>query len=163
VDFVDDNLVGNKKALKAFLPELATWLKSRNYPFEFSTEASIDLADDDELLKLMQQANFFAVFVGIESSDPKTLIHTKKKQNTRRNLVDSVHKIYRAGMFVMAGFIVGFDGEEVSMADAMADFIDESAIPVCMVGLLYESMQPCGVHYAADAVAPSSFAGRKPG
>jgi radical SAM superfamily enzyme YgiQ (UPF0313 family) len=137
VDFVDDNLVGNKKALKAFLPELAAWLKSRDYPFEFSTEASINLADDDELLKLMQQANFFAVFVGIESPDPKTLIHTKKKQNTRRNLVDSVHKIYRAGMFVMAGFIVGFDSEEVSMADAMADFIAESAIPVCMVGLLY--------------------------
>jgi radical SAM superfamily enzyme YgiQ (UPF0313 family) len=137
VDFVDDNLIGNKKALRTFLPELACWLKARDYPFEFSTEASINMADDDELLKLMAQANFFAVFVGIESPDPKTLVHTKKKQNTRRNLADSVHKIYRAGMFVTAGFIVGFDSEEVSMADAMADFIEESAIPVCMVGLLY--------------------------
>ena len=137
VDFVDDNLIGNKKALKIFLPQLAAWLKARDYPFEFSTEASINMADDDELLKLMGQANFFTVFVGIESPDPKTLVHTKKKQNTRRNLADSVHKIYRAGMFVTAGFIVGFDSEEVSMADAMADFIEESAIPVCMVGLLY--------------------------
>jgi radical SAM superfamily enzyme YgiQ (UPF0313 family) len=137
VDFVDDNLIGNKKALRTFLPELAAWLKARDYPFEFSTEASINMADDDELLKLMRAANFFAVFVGIESPDPKTLVHTKKKQNTRRNLADSVHKIYRAGMFVTAGFIVGFDSEEVSMADAMADFIEESTIPVCMVGLLY--------------------------
>ena len=85
----------------------------------------------------MREANFFAVFVGIESPDPKTLVHTKKKQNTRRSLAESVHKIYRAGMFVTAGFIVGFDSEEVSVADAMADFIEESAIPVCMVGLLY--------------------------
>jgi radical SAM superfamily enzyme YgiQ (UPF0313 family) len=137
VDFVDDNLIGNKKALRTFLPELAAWLKARDYPFEFSTEASINMADDNELLKLMRQANFFTVFVGIESPDPKTLVHTKKKQNTRRNLADSVHKIYRAGMFVTAGFIVGFDSEEVSMADAMADFIEEAAIPVCMVGLLY--------------------------
>ena len=137
VDFVDDNLIGNKKALKTFLPELAAWLKARDYPFEFSTEASINMADDHELLRLMREANFFTVFVGIESPDPKTLVHTRKKQNTRRNLADSVHKIYRAGMFVTAGFIVGFDSEEVSMADAMADFIEESAIPVCMVGLLY--------------------------
>ena len=137
VDFVDDNMIGNKKALMAFLPELAAWLKARDYPFEFSTEASINLADDDKLLKLLRRANFFMVFVGIESPDPKTLVHTRKKQNTRRNLADSIHKIYRAGMFVTAGFIVGFDSEEGSIAEAMADFIEESAIPVCMVGLLY--------------------------
>ena len=119
VDFVDDNLIGNKKALKGFLPQLAAWLKARDYPFEFSTEASINMADDDELLNLMRQANFFTVFVGIESPDPKTLVQTKKKQNTRRNLADSVHKIYRAGMFVTAGFIVGFDSEDVSISDAM--------------------------------------------
>jgi len=112
-------------------------LKERDYPFEFSTEASVNMADDAELLNLLRQANFFMVFVGIESPDPKTLVHTKKKQNTRRDLAGSIHKIYRAGMFVTAGFIVGFDSEEVSIADAMADFIDESGIPVCMVGLLY--------------------------
>jgi radical SAM superfamily enzyme YgiQ (UPF0313 family) len=137
VDFVDDNLIGNKKALKAFLPELAAWQRAHDYPFEFSTEASINMADDDELLKLMRLANFFTVFVGIESPDPATLVHTRKKQNTKRSLVDSVHKIYRAGMFVTAGFIVGFDSEEAPIADAMADFIEDSAIPVCMVGLLY--------------------------
>ena len=137
VDFLDDNLIGNKKSLKLFLPELAVWLKARDYPFEFSTEASINMADDDELLRMLGEANFFTVFVGIESPDPKNLVHTKKKQNTRRSLVGSVHKIYRAGMFVTAGFIIGFDTEEVSMADAMADFIEEAAIPVSMIGLLY--------------------------
>jgi radical SAM superfamily enzyme YgiQ (UPF0313 family) len=137
VDFVDDNLIGNKKALRTFLPELAAWLKARDYPFEFTTEASINMADDDELLKLLRDANFFAVFVGIESPDPRTLVHTKKKQNTRRSLSASVRKIYRAGMFVTAGFILGFDSEEVSVGDAMADFIEEAAIPVSMVGLLY--------------------------
>jgi radical SAM superfamily enzyme YgiQ (UPF0313 family) len=137
VDFVDDNLIGNKKAIKAFLPHLAAWLAERDYPFEFSTEASVNLADDDELLALMGKANFFGVFIGIESPDSDTLVAAQKKQNTRRSLVESIHKIYRAGMFVTAGFIVGFDTENGSMADGMIDFIDESSIPVCMVGLLY--------------------------
>jgi radical SAM superfamily enzyme YgiQ (UPF0313 family) len=137
VDFVDDNLIGNKKALKLFLPHLIAWQQARDYPFEFSTEASVNLADDAELLGLLRKANFFAVFMGIESPDPKTLVHMRKKQNTRRDLVDSIHTVYRAGIFVTAGFIVGFDSEEVSIADAMADFIDAAAIPVCMVGLLY--------------------------
>ena len=137
VDFVDDNLIGNKKALKAFLPELRAWQEAHNFPFEFSTEASINLADDDALLAMMKAANFFAVFVGIESPDPETLIAMKKKQNTRRDIAESVHKIYAAGMFVTAGFIVGFDSERASMADAMVEFIEACAIPVCMVGLLY--------------------------
>jgi radical SAM superfamily enzyme YgiQ (UPF0313 family) len=137
VDFVDDNLIGNKKALKIFLPELKNWLEANDYPFEFSTEASINLADDADLLELMKQANFFAVFVGIESPDPETLAATRKKQNTRRDISASIHKIYQYGMFVTAGFIVGFDTERVSIADAMADFIEDCAIPVCMVGLLY--------------------------
>jgi radical SAM superfamily enzyme YgiQ (UPF0313 family) len=137
VDFVDDNLIGNKKLLKTFLPELRKWLETHDYPFEFSTEASINLADDEELLQLMKEANFFGVFVGIESPDPETLAATKKKQNTRRDISASIHKIYSYGMFVTAGFIVGFDTERVSIADAMADFIEDCAVPVCMVGLLY--------------------------
>jgi radical SAM superfamily enzyme YgiQ (UPF0313 family) len=137
VDFVDDNFIGNKKAVKAFLPRLIAWQKSHGYPFEFSTEASINLADDDALLTLMREANFFTVFVGIESPDTETLIATQKKQNTRRKLADGVHKIYRAGMFVNAGFILGFDSETRSVADEMIACIEETSIPVCMVGLLY--------------------------
>jgi radical SAM superfamily enzyme YgiQ (UPF0313 family) len=137
VDFVDDNLIGNKKALKAFLPPLSAWLNAHDYPFEFSTEASINLSDDAELLELMRRANFFAVFVGIESPDPDTLVLMRKKQNTRRDLAASIHKLYSAGMFVTGGFIVGFDSEKGAVAEAMVDLIEEAAIPVCMVGLLY--------------------------
>ena len=136
VDFVDDNLIGNKKALKRFLPALITWQHERKYPFEFSTEASINLADDAQLLAMLREANFMAVFVGIESPDTATLIATQKKQNTRRSLTESVHKIYAAGMFVIAGFIVGFDTEKGSMAKGMIDCIADANIPVSMVGLL---------------------------
>lgn len=98
VDFVDDNLIGNKKAVKAFLPDLIEWQKSKNRPFEMSTEASLNLADDAALLKLMQEAGFFSVFIGIESPDPDVLNATRKKQNTRRDIARSVHRIYEAGI-----------------------------------------------------------------
>lgn len=137
VDFVDDNLIGNKKAVKAFLPHLKSWLERHDYPFEFSTEASLNLADDTELLALMRDANFFGVFVGIESPDTETLKHMRKKQNTRRSIPESIHKIYAHGMFVTAGFIVGFDSERGSVADPMVEVIEDTAIPVSMIGLLY--------------------------
>ena len=137
VDFVDDNFIGNKKAIKQFLPTLAEWQRDHRYPFEFSTEASINIADDDRLLQMMRDANFIMVFVGIESPDTETLISTQKKQNTRRNLAASVHKIYDAGIFVNAGFILGFDSEKGGVAEDMVGCIEDTSIPVCMVGLLY--------------------------
>ena len=136
VDFVDDNLIGNKKAVKAFLPHLVAWQRAHGFPFKFSTEASLNLSDDPDLLRLMRQANFFALFVGIESPDEETLAHTQKKQNTRRSIAESVHRIYAAGMYVAAGFIIGFDTERKSVARAMADCIAETAIPTATVGLL---------------------------
>ncbi len=137
VDFVDDNLIGNKKSLRKFLPELKQWMGRKNFPFEFSTEASINLADDPELLTALSDTNFFAIFVGIESPDTDTLVSMQKKQNTRRSLQESVAKIYEAGIFVNAGFIVGFDSEKGSIANGMIECIEDTAIPVCMVGLLY--------------------------
>jgi hypothetical protein len=137
VDFVDDNFIGNKKAVKQFLPHLIAWQIKRGYPYEFSTEASVNLADDEQLLTMMREANFFTVFVGIESPDTDTLVAMQKKQNTRRSLTDSIHKIYQAGMFVNAGFIVGFDSEKGSIAQPMIEAVDATSIPVCMVGLLY--------------------------
>ena len=137
VDFVDDNFIGNKKILRILMPALKAWLEEHDYPFEFSTEASINLADDDEMLQAMKDANFFAVFVGIESPDPDTLVQMRKKQNTKRNIAECVHKIYSYGMLVTAGFIVGFDTEKVSIAASMTNFIEECAVPVCMVGLLH--------------------------
>jgi radical SAM superfamily enzyme YgiQ (UPF0313 family) len=136
LDFVDDNFIGNKKAVKALLPALIEWQERHDFPFWLSTEASINLADDHELLSLMRAANFAIIFVGIETPDTQTLIATKKKQNTRRSIADSVHRIYAHGMFVIAGFIVGFDGEDDRIAEQMIQCIEETAIPVCMIGLL---------------------------
>ena len=136
VDFVDDNLIGNKKALKQFLPALQRWQAEHGHPFAFSTEASVNLADDPELMRMMVNAGFFAVFVGIESPDSATLAAARKKQNTRRSLADSVHRINAAGMVVVAGFIVGFDTEPESIAQPMIELIEASGIPACMVGLL---------------------------
>jgi len=137
LDFVDDNLIGNKKAVKAFLPHLIEWQKKHKYPFMLSTEASLNLADDLQLLNLMKEANFFAVFVGIESADEETLVHTQKKQNTRRSIPASVHRIYEAGMFVAAGFIVGFDTERSGVANSLIRCIEDSHIPIANVSLLY--------------------------
>ena len=137
IDFVDDNLIGNKKAVKAFLPHLVDWQKRHGYPFDLSTEASVNLADDVELLELMRAAGFFAVFVGIESPDTATLVQAQKKQNTRRSLTESIGRIYEAGMVVVAGFIVGFDSEKGSVRQPMTQLIEDAAIPVAMVGMLY--------------------------
>ncbi len=112
VDFVDDNLIGNQKAIKEFLPHLIAWQKAHNYPFMLSTEASINLSDVPQLLQLLREANFFAIFVGIESPDTDTLVHMSKKQNTRRSIAESVRRINAFGIFVIGGFIVGFDTRE---------------------------------------------------
>jgi radical SAM superfamily enzyme YgiQ (UPF0313 family) len=136
LDFVDDNFIGNKKALKRFLPVLTAWQKKRHYPFRFSTEASLNLADDQELLAMMREANFFAVFVGIESSNTDTLVAAQKKQNAWRSMEESVFAIYAAGIYVLAGFIVGFDTDTSAASDDMVGCIETTSIPVCMVGLL---------------------------
>jgi hypothetical protein len=123
--------------VKAFLPHLIKWLEERDYPFEFSTEASLNLSDDKELLGLLRKANFFLIFVGIESPDTETLIAMKKKQNTRRSIPESVHRIYEYGIFVTAGFIVGFDSERGSVAEPMLELIEDAAIPMAVIGLLF--------------------------
>lgn len=137
LDFVDDNLIGNKKALKAMLPDLIAWQKQHDYPFAFSTEASINLADDAELLELLHQANFFLIFIGIESPDPETLRLMQKKQNTRRSIPESVHRIQAAGIMVIGGFIVGFDNEKEGVGDGIVELIEDASIPVALIGLLW--------------------------
>jgi radical SAM superfamily enzyme YgiQ (UPF0313 family) len=137
LDFVDDNLIGNKKAVRAFLPHLIEWQKKRKYPFMLTTEASLNISDDSELMALMREANFFAIFVGIESSDEETLIHTQKKQNTRRSIPESVRRIYEHGIYVAAGFIVGFDTEKGSIAEPTVRCIEDACIPIANVSMLY--------------------------
>lgn len=137
VQFSDDNLIGNKVAVKAFLPDLISWQRLRRYPFQFVTEASMNLADDNHLLCLLRDANFVAVFIGIESPDPSVLVAAQKQQNTRRDIVESIHRVQARGIAVAGGFIVGFDNEPAGTAEAMVDLIEAAAIPAAMVGLLY--------------------------
>ncbi len=137
VDFVDDNFIGNKRDLKKFLPRLAEWQQEHGWPFEFSTEASINLADDETLLGMMQDVGFSVIFVGIESPDSDTLLAMQKAQNTRRDIAESVKKIYSYGIFINTGYIVGFDAEKGSVAQGIIDLIETSSVPVNMVGLLF--------------------------
>ncbi len=137
VDFVDDNLIGNKKALRRLIPEVIAWQKARNYPFAFSTEASINLADDEQLLLELREANFFLIYIGIESPDPDTLVSMQKKQNTRRSLEESLRRIYGAGIFAIAGFVVGFDAEKGSVADGILDYLETAPLPFFVVSQLY--------------------------
>jgi radical SAM superfamily enzyme YgiQ (UPF0313 family) len=136
VFMVDDNFIGNKRNVKLFLQELKGWMAAHDYPFSFNTEASVDLAQDEELLELMLACNFNAVFLGIETPDADSLELTKKFQNTRSSMEESVDKINRAGLRIMAGFIIGFDGEKPGAGDRIIDFVERTAIPTAVFGLL---------------------------
>lgn len=136
VFFVDDNFIGNKKYLKEdVLPAIIKWRKGKK-GFSFITEASVNMADDPELMRLMSLAGFTNVFVGIETPNESSLIECGKNQNVKRNLIDSINKIHNAGIQVMAGFIVGFDNDTPDIFDEMINFIQESGIVTAMVGLL---------------------------
>ncbi len=134
--FVDDNFIGNKKHLKSeVLPALIEWRKGK-LGMPFSTEVSINLADDAELLNLMTQAGFDTVFVGIETPNEESLAECSKTQNRGRDLVESVKTLQRAGLQVQGGFIVGFDSDTTSIFQQQIDFIQRSGIVTAMVGLL---------------------------
>ena len=136
VFIVDDNFIGNKRSVKQLLPVLADWSERHDHPFSFITEASVNLADDEELLEGMRLAGFRRVFLGIETPVEASLKEAQKGQNLRGNLLDSIRKIQGYGMEVMAGFIVGFDNDPEDIFERQMDFIRESAIPLAMVGLL---------------------------
>jgi radical SAM superfamily enzyme YgiQ (UPF0313 family) len=136
VFFVDDNFIGNRSYLKAeLLPALALWRKGKT-GFSFNTEASINLADDDELIQLMVEAGFNKVFIGIETPDNLGLEECNKGQNINRDLVEDVKKLQRSGLEVQGGFIVGFDSDTQSIFQRQIDFIQKSGIVTAMVGLL---------------------------
>ena len=136
VFIVDDNFIGNKRNVKRLIPVLADWSERHGRPFSFITEASVNLAEDDELLDGMRRAHFRRVFLGIETPVEASLKEAQKGQNMRRDLLDSVRKIQSYGMEVMAGFIVGFDNDPDDIFERQIEFIRESAIPLAMVGLL---------------------------
>lgn len=134
--FVDDNLIGNKKVAKELLRYLADYQQRHGYPFEFGTEASLNLAGDPELLELFRDAGFGWVFLGIETPDVESLKASGKTQNTKTDLLGSVRTLYRYGIDVFAGFIVGFDNDTPETFERQHRFIVDAGIQVAMVGLL---------------------------
>jgi radical SAM superfamily enzyme YgiQ (UPF0313 family) len=134
---VDDNLIGNKQKLKReILPAIIEWSKSKQYPFYFMAQVSIDLADDEELMNLMIEAGISLIFVGIESPNENSLVECNKMQNKNRDLVVSVNNLQNHGFEVEGGFIVGFDNDTSSIFESHIDFIQRSGIVTAMVGLL---------------------------
>ncbi|MEA5467681.1 B12-binding domain-containing radical SAM protein [Spirulina sp. 06S082] len=136
VFMVDDNFIGNKRNVKLLLKELQPWMAEKGYPFSFNTEASVDLAQDQELMDMMVACNFGSVFLGIETPDEESLKITKKFQNTRDTLTDSVDRIISSGIRVMAGFIIGFDGEKAGAGDRIVRFVEKTNIPVAFFSML---------------------------
>ncbi len=137
VFIVDDNFIGNKRKLKTeILPAIIKWMEEKRYPFALSTEASINLADDEELMRLMVKAGFNTAFVGLETPNEESLAECNKLPNKGRDLVASVKKIQNYGLEVQGGFIVGFDSDPVSIFKSQINFIQRSGIVTAMVGLL---------------------------
>ncbi|MGL5804425.1 MAG: B12-binding domain-containing radical SAM protein [Xenococcaceae cyanobacterium] len=136
VFMVDDNFIGNKRNVKLLLAELKVWMQEKSYPFGFSTEASVDLAKDPELMELMLDCNFRKVFVGLETPDADSLTLTKKFQNTREPLSESIEIMTEKGLQVMAGFIIGFDNEKAGAGDRIVEFVEQISIPLAMFSML---------------------------
>lgn len=133
---VDDNFIGNKRNVKLLLKELQPWMVEHGYPFSFATEASVDLAKDPELMQMMVDCNFGAVFLGIETPDAESLTVTQKYQNTRDPLSEAVNSITKTGLRVMAGFIIGFDGEKPGAGDRIVQFVEQTSIPTAIFSML---------------------------
>jgi radical SAM superfamily enzyme YgiQ (UPF0313 family) len=136
VNFVDDNFIGNKKAVKRILPGIIKWQQDRGFPFNFYTEASMNLAEDDELIDLMIAAGFNWVFVGVETPSEESLRETKKFQNLKSDLAESIHHLNRRGLLVVGGFILGFDNDGEDIFGRMIDFVERSRLAIAMVGQL---------------------------
>lgn len=134
---VDDNFIGNKRAVLNLLSDLQAWNETHRHPFLFFTQASLDLADDRILLKRMVDADFKGVFLGIESPSRESLKEAGKFQNIKDSLVDSVKTIQQAGLVVHGGFIIGFDHDGEDIFDRLIAFVTEAAIPNAFVELLF--------------------------
>lgn len=136
VFWVDDNFIGNKTLAKRLLPDIVEWQRAHGMPFSLYTQASVNMASDDELLELMVESGFDSVFLGIETPLEDSLRETRKIQNVKHDLMSSIRHIQEAGMEVMAGFIIGFDNDPPDVDQHIIRFIQKSGIPVAMTGLL---------------------------
>jgi len=133
---VDDNFIGNKRAIKSMLPRVIEWMRDHEYPFTFFTEASINLAEDDTLIDLMVQSRFDSVFVGLETPNEDSLRECSKLQNVSLNVKAAIKKLQKAGIEVLGGYIIGFDSDDESIFSRQIKFIQETGVVTAMVGLL---------------------------
>lgn len=133
---VDDNFIGHKAKVKQLLRQLVSWMRERKYPFALFTEASLNLAEDEELMQLMSDAGFNKVFIGLETPEDASLAECSKLQNTGRDQVALVKKVQNHGMEVLGGFIIGFDSDTPSIFDSQIKFIQNLGVVTAMVGLL---------------------------
>lgn len=172
---VDDNLIGNRGLLRGVLAGLIAWQKRKRFPFEFYSSSTINVANDPDLLNLLRAANFTTLFVGIESTDLETLRLARKKQNTQMDQLGAIHTIHKAGLFVTAGFVLGFDGEPPSAASDILAFIEAASLPIAGTSLLvalpetqlWRRLEKEGRLRASDAWAqqllrPLNFEPRRP-
>jgi radical SAM superfamily enzyme YgiQ (UPF0313 family) len=168
VFFADDNFVGNRAYAKELLRAIIQWNSRQRSPMAFYTQASIDMVRDEELLRLLRDANFFGVFLGIESPRKSSLAEAQKTQNEKLDLVQAVHKIQSYNLFVWAGMIVGFDQDDADIFQEQFDFLQAAQIPIVMINALeavprtplYKRLQAEGrlLHSSyADAVATSRY------
>jgi len=134
--FTDDNFIISKKHVKDLLRALASWNDEHRRPFDFLTQASVNVAEDAEMLELMARAGFHAMFLGIETPDVDLLKMTKKQHNVRRPLIDACRKINEAGILIHSGMIIGFDGERPGAGDRIQSFVEETAIPQALLSVL---------------------------
>jgi len=164
VFIVDDNFIGNRKSSLQLCRDLAVWGEARGKPFSFYTQASVDLADRQELMEAMVAANFMYVFLGIETPSSEALKGSKKFQNLKRDTLEQVRIIQQNGLWVLAGFIVGFDSDDETIFERQREFIEQSAIPWAMAGMLqappttplFDRMKAEG-RYIEDSEAISNF------
>jgi radical SAM superfamily enzyme YgiQ (UPF0313 family) len=136
VFFADDNFIGNRAYAKELLRAVARWNARQRWAMSFYTQASIDMVRDEELLGLLRDANFFAVFLGIETPRKASLAEAAKTQNARIDLVKAVHKIQSYNLFVSAGMIVGFDHDDPSIFEEQYEFLQEAQIPIVLINAL---------------------------
>jgi hopanoid C-2 methylase len=137
VYFVDDNFIGNRRAVMDFLPKLIEWQKERGYPLQFACEATLNIAQSPKLLELMREAYFTTVFCGIETPETDALHAISKDQNLSMPILDAVKALNTYGMEVVSGIIIGFDTDTPETGDRILDFIRASNISVLTINLLY--------------------------
>ncbi len=137
VFITDDNFIGSKTHARAIIEQLTPWMEAHGYPFSFWTQTSVDLGQDLDLIDRMTEANFNTVFLGLESPDEKVLSLTRKLQNIRNPLLESVGNINANGLSIVASFVIGFDGEQKGAGERICDFVDSAGIPMVALNVLH--------------------------